>query len=359
MSSIEWTDMTWNPVSGCTRASAGCDHCYAVGMTHRLASMGQAAKYGGLTVLNGKNERHFNGVVRTHEDALSIPLRRKKPTRWFVNSMSDLFHKEVPFAFIDRVFAVMALCPQHTFQVLTKRPARMAVYLSDERVDRGPHSGQPLTNRERVNEVANGMSEPPDNDYAFGMGWPLPNVWLGTSVEDQAAAYVRIPDLLKCPAAVRFLSCEPLLGELDLTHFLPSSWCCNRCGQHWIGDGPSCNECGDYGVEVTRGLDWVIVGGESGKGARPCDIAWIRSLVEQGKAAGVPVFVKQLGSHCIHEDDDFTENVWPDGPEMTFPADEPYFCRVRLDDRKGGDPDGWPADLRVREFPLAAEVADG
>jgi protein gp37 len=137
-SSIEWTDTTWNPVSGCTRASAGCDNCYAVTMTHRLEAMGQA-KYSGLTVLNAKGGRHFNGVVRTHDDSLAIPLKWRKPRRVFVNSMSDPFHKDVPFDFIDQVFAVMALTPQHTYQVLTKRPERMAEYLATRPANRvGP-----------------------------------------------------------------------------------------------------------------------------------------------------------------------------------------------------------------------------
>lgn len=118
-SAIEWTEATWNPVSGCTYKSEGCRNCYAVKMTHRLEKMGNK-KYAGLTVLNPKGDRHFNGVVRCHEDALTIPLKHKKPTTYFVNSMSDLFHKDAPFEFIDKVFAVMALCPQHTFQVLTK-----------------------------------------------------------------------------------------------------------------------------------------------------------------------------------------------------------------------------------------------
>lgn len=124
---IQWTEATWNPVVGCTRVSAGCDHCYAVTMTHRLEKMRQQ-KYAGLTVLNNRDERHFNGTVRCVEEALEVPLKWRKPRRIFVNSMSDLFHRDVPFDFIDKVFAVMALAPQHTFQVLTKRPERMAEY---------------------------------------------------------------------------------------------------------------------------------------------------------------------------------------------------------------------------------------
>lgn len=300
---IQWTDATWNPTSGCTHASPGCDNCYAVTMTHRLENMGQA-KYAGLTVLNGRGERHFNGVMRCHDDALSIPLRWRKPRRVFVNSMSDLFHRDVPFEFIDKVFAVMALCPQHTFQVLTKRPERMAEYLATRtaiddsmKVDRMPPWYQ----------VATAMLDDGERSMPRG-AWqrahdnmpdpskPLPNVWLGTSVENQAAADERIPHLLRCPAAVRFLSVEPLLGP---TARLP-----------------------------LQGIHWVIVGGESGHGARPCNIEWVRGIVEQCKSDVIACFVKQLGSVV-------------DGVE-------PWPVRMK---HKGGDPYRWPSDLRVRQFP--------
>ncbi len=265
---IEWTEATWNPVVGCTRVHAGCDHCYAVTMTHRLAEMGQA-KYAGLTVLNPEGDRHFNGVVRCVPEAMPIPLGWKKPRRVFVNSMSDLFHKSVPFEFIDKVFAVMALCPQHTFQVLTKRPERMAEYLNTG-------GGEGKTRDLQV--IANTLlfTRPLGWERWLGV-WPLPNVWLGTSPCDQPTAADSIPHLLRCPAAVRCLSCEPLIGPIDFS-------------KEW--DRPS----GHGSATLLGDLDWVIVGGESGPNARPCDVAWIRSIIAQCKVAGVPCFVKQLGA---------------------------------------------------------------
>ena len=268
--SIEWTDVTWNPVSGCTRASAGCDHCYAVTMTRRLEAMGQE-KYSGLTSVNQRGDRHFNGVVRVHEDALTIPLGWKKPRKVFVNSMSDLFHKDVPFEFIDRVFAVMALCPQHTFQILTKRPERMAEYFSrsDVRAEVGTIA--------LVNALRMGRK---DADDFRQIRWPLPNVWLGTSVENQQTADERIPHLLKVPASVRFLSCEPLLDRVDLRYYLDLIYIGKWEKQaRWQGTG----------------IHWVIVGGESGHHARPMHMKWVRSLRDQCQSAGVSFFMKQWG----------------------------------------------------------------
>ena len=211
-SKIEWTEQTWNPVAGCTWVSPGCDNCYAARMTRRLEAMGHA-KYAGLTTT-----KHFNGKIRTDDKSLDIPLNRKKPTMWFVNSMSDLFHKDVPFEFIDKVFAVMALAKQHTFQVLTKRPQWMYEFVRKHLCRDGV-----LYLRSHHDDVR-----------IYG-SWPLPNVWLGTSVENRDTMH-RIDTLRECQAAVRFLSLEPLLedlGEIDL-----------------------------------HGINWVIVCGESGPGAR-------------------------------------------------------------------------------------------
>lgn len=319
MSGIEWTDETWNPVIGCTPVSAGCLNCYAATMARRLEAMGRP-EYGprwvdGSEDAAGNTETIriaevrggravFTGDVRAVGWRLADPLHWRKPRRIFVCSMSDLFHESVPFEFIDRVWAIMALCPQHTFQVLTKRPQRMAEYLAFSRtqVDRWARV------RRQIRKLQGGdVDRPLGREY----GWPLPNVWLGTSVEDQKAADERIPHLLRCPAAVRFLSCEPLLGPIV-----------NQAGQrNW-----------------TDGVDWVIVGGESGPPARPCDVGWIRGVIGQCREAGVPVFVKQLGSFPFC--DSATGN----------PADIATFKR-RLADRKGGDPAEWPKDLRVREWP--------
>lgn len=226
-------------------------------MTKRLEAMG-IDKYKNL-VNEGKS--HFNGVVRCHEDALTIPLKWKTPRMCFVNSMSDLFHKDVPFEFIDRVFAVMALTPHITYQVLTKRPERMAEYLNEN-----DGLSTPLRIEHQLHLL---RGKPPGECWCVdGSRYPLPNVWLGTSVENQRAADLRIPHLLKCPAAVRFLSCEPLIGDVELT------------GRTLGGDR-------------LPYINWVIVGGESGPNRRVMDLVWLMSIVDQCKVAGVPVFVKQ------------------------------------------------------------------
>lgn len=332
---IEWTEATWNPVVGCTAVSAGCANCYAVSMTHRLEAMG-LPKYRGLTVLQPNGRRRFNGTVRTVEEALEIPLRWRKPRRVFVNSMSDLFHPDVPFDFIDRVFAVMALTPHHTYQVLTKRPERMAEYLggADRLVQAGRHGAVLGSVHFQVwtNDETRGQRDIFD--------WPLPNVWLGTSCEDQKAADERILHLLRCPAAVRFLSCEPLLGAIELDR----AW-----HGHTSEDLKTCEWCGGYldpdrrhdCYDARPHIQWLIVGGESGPGARPCDVEWIRSVVRQAREAGVPCFVKQLGSGApsMHTNIGRGRHHMDDGREFV----------VR--DIKGGDPAEWPEDLRVREMP--------
>lgn len=273
---IEWTDETWNPTTGCDRVSPGCDHCYAATMAARLKGMGQP-KY----QADGDPRTSGPGFgITEHPDALSAPLHWRKPRRVFVNSMSDLFHPKVSDEFIARVWAVMAATPQHTYQVLTKRPKRMRTWVT--------YWGS--TWREGVLE-------------------PLPNVWLGTSVEDQTRADQRIAALLETPAAVRFLSCEPLLGPVDLLlDVLP----------------------------VGRTLGWVIVGGESGAGARPMDVEWARDLLDQCTAADVPVFVKQLGARP-------TNGGRP----------------IELAHPKGADPGQWPWFLRRQEFPAVQTTEEG
>jgi protein gp37 len=310
-------------------------------MTHRLAGMGQKKKYGGLTVLNPKGDRHFNGVVRCHEDALNIPLKVKKPTTWFVNSMSDLFHKDVPFEFIDKVFAVMALCPQHTFQQLTKRPERAAEYHASNPLDRVVCLSRRISRTSDRHDEASNVGDLLSSDLETYLTWPLPNVWLGTSCEDQETANERIPHLLKCPAAVRFLSCEPLLGAIDLTHIISgpddgSGW----IYRHWNAlTNENWCDCTDLIDNAgTNSVNWIIAGGESGRKARPCNVEWIRSIIQQCKAAGVACFVKQLGAKPLIADI---------GRIQTF---------LVPTDPKGGDPAEWTADLRVREMPVNAGV---
>lgn len=253
---IEWADATWNPVWGCTPVSPGCDHCYAE------------------TLVNGRLAHLHSGgfaKVTLRPEQLDKPLRWKRPRRIFVNSMSDLFHDDIPNDYIARVFAVMLLAEQHTFQVLTKRHGRMRsllrnigfkamVWAAIEDLD------------VQVTGYAHNVIDAP---------WPLPNVWLGVSVENQQWADIRIPAVLETPAAVRFISAEPLLGPVCLDAFHSSD-----------GHAPGT----DLPCELwPPGIDWVIVGGESGKDARPMHPEWARSLREQCQAAGVPFLFKQWG----------------------------------------------------------------
>jgi protein gp37 len=281
---IEWTDATWNPVRGCSRVSEGCRNCYAERVAARFSGPGQP--YEGLAKRVG-GEARWTGKVRLIESALELPLRWRKPRRIFVNSMSDLFHEEIPDEWIDRSLAVMALCPKHKFQVLTKRPERMHVYIAGA-IDRVCNAIEHL----RTDTIPVG---PTPHGEPGSRWWPLPNLWLGVSVEDQATADGRIPNLLDTPAALRFVSCEPLLGPIDLTDS------CNGFhfsdflrGRRWH-DGPPAGTIRTEEQGGTR-LDWVIAGGESGPGARPCHPAWIRRLRNQCEAAGVPFFFKQWGA---------------------------------------------------------------
>ncbi len=334
--SIEWADKVWNPIAGCSIVSPGCTNCYAMKMAARIEAMGHA-KYAGLTQPS-KAGAVWTGKISIDEKALLAPLRWKKPARVFVNSMSDLFHPDVPDEIIDIVFAVMASAHRQTFQVLTKRPGRMREYLL-ALVAEGPERCRHYIDvtmavsraaRQALNPP---MSEPPpptpalralydravgamrarglcaDSNSCAGVSlperhwrpWPLPNVWLGVSVERQEEADARIPGLLATPAAIRFVSAEPLLEDLGA-------------------------------VDLT-GIDWLILGGESGGRARDCSIEAITNLMRQADAAGTAVFVKQLGAR-----------VFLDG------------VRLKLADRKGADMAEWPADLRIRNLPDTASM---
>lgn len=270
-SSISWCDATWTPVLGCTRVSDGCTRCYAEQLSARLERFGQAT-YRGLTNTLPNGEVRWSGTVRTLPERLDWPLKWKTPRRIFVTSMADLFHEQVPDSFLDAVWAVMGATP-HTYQVLTKRPERMLAYCAR-------HRG------------------------------PLPNVWLGTSVEHQAAADERIPLLLQTPAAVRFLSCEPLLGPVVLP----------------LADG---------------GIHWVIVGGESGRGYRPLQMEWLESIVEQCQAAGVPVWVKQ--------DSGPRPDQWGRIPERLRIREFPRSELPTTEELRGIDPE-YTGDLSSAEY---------
>ena len=290
---IEWTDLTWNPVRArntrhdarfpdepsrtgtfCTRISPGCKNCYASTINRRF---GTGDEY------EVPNLAHHEFFIS--EKILEEPLKRKKPARIFVGDMFDLFHEQIDVTFVGRVFGMMAKCPQHTFQVLTKRADYMM---------------QLLTRAQLYND-----------EY---ISLPLPNVWLGVSVEDNKRALERIPKLQETPAAVRFLSVEPQLEHIDLGHDTPElGW-----------------------ISYLRGFDGCDPVGESGPGARPFNLAWAESILEQCRASSVPCFIKQMGSHAK--------------------TDSPFYFkgqrgRLYFKDRKGGDPAEWPEHLRVREFP--------
>lgn len=304
MTKIEWTDEVWNPTTGCDRVSPGCDGCYALTMAKRLKGMGQS-KYQN----DGDPRTSGPGFgVATHPDTLTEPLRWKKPRRVFVNSMSDLFHARVPREFLVRVFAVMAATPQHTYQILTKRPERAARILTDLcRCGTGHPPGEHFRAAMEWAATSHSPTYVPDLEHGIyhRSGWPLPNVWIGTSVENQKYADLRIPALLETPAAVRFLSCEPLLGPVDLTRWLRPV---PDCGHVASEDGtcthpdamtPECHRWADCPVRKRyddwHGLDWVIVGGESGHGARAMHPDWARQIRTGCEVAGVPFFFKQWG----------------------------------------------------------------
>jgi protein gp37 len=274
---IQWTDATWNPVRGCSRVSPGCEHCYAETMAGRFCGPGQP--YEGLVKLNGGRgagkRSKWTGVVRMVPEHLADPLRWRRPRRIFVNSMSDLFHEQLSDEDIAAVFAVMAAAPRHTFQVLTKRPERMRDWFRwlEGAAERSRSIFPADDTTWRRNHVMWAAARRADVDLAASRHdhqWPLPNVWLGVSVEDQRRADERIPLLLDTPAAVRFISAEPLLGPIDFRR-VPGF---NRVGlnlQDW----------------------WVIAGAESGRGARKMDLDWVRSIRDQCAAARVPFFYKQ------------------------------------------------------------------
>lgn len=292
-SKIEWTDTTWNPVRGCTRVSPGCMNCYAERQAIRQAGEGHA--YEGLVhIANGHPS--WTGKIAFVEEHLEAPLHWRTPSRVFVNSMSDLFHEGITDDWIDQIFAVMAATPQHTYQILTKRPERMLDYFTKYTYlnVREAFIGQHISRR-YLARTGDPVSEWP--------GLPLPNVWLGTSVENQMYADQRIPLLLKTPAAVRFISAEPLLGPINLGE-LPSASGIGRYLDSLSNAGV------DPGADIPSKLDWVIVGGESGPGARPMHPDWVRSLRNQCKSAGVAFFFKQWGAWVKYVDRDVEDPDW-------------------------------------------------
>lgn len=301
-SAIEWTDTTWNPVTGCTKVSRGCDNCYAERIVDRFKGRGAFA------------------TVTTAEEKLTAPLDWRKHRMVFVNSVSDLFHDAVPDDFIARVFAIMHLSWRHTFQVLTKRPGRMRSLLNSA---------------DFRDDVLNAVCWYDNPATVPHLPWPLPNVWLGVSVEDQRWADVRIPVLLDTPAAVRWLSCEPLLGPVDLHH----------CGGV---DAIQPDWYGPTGAPHPL-VDWVVVGGESGPGARPMHPDWARSLRDQCTTAEVPFFFKQHGAWVEVDRGRATHLLQVDGSlvdRASATTDHPYGYPSGLDqDLVDRGHQGW---VRVR-----------
>ena len=292
---ISWTDATWNPIVGCTIVSPGCTNCYAQAMAARVircsAGAGRATHYTG-TVQPSKAGPVWTGKVALAPDSILMrPLSWRKGKRIFVNSMGDLFHESVPDEWIDRVFAVMACAAQHQFQVLTKRSARMREYLADaSRLHRVIDAAFDITTEFDLDILLCGpWGSPPDDlkGRRVDLGaWPLANVWAGVTAEDQTRADERIPDLLATPAALRFVSIEPMLGAVDLKNITPA-------------DKYELDALSGFDFDqssVGPRLDWVIVGGESGPGARPLHPDWARGLRDQCKAAGTPFFFKQFGA---------------------------------------------------------------
>lgn len=299
-SGIEWTDATWNPIVGCSIVSPGCTNCYAMKMAARLEKALPATRPGGhlpnhytdiTRKVNGKPV--WTGRITIAPDhILTAPLKWRKPRRIFVNSMGDLFHEAVPDEWIDCAFAVMALSPQHTFQVLTKRSKRMRDYCNGIFAARRIATAiLDLLIDGKINKVITERNYPMTDDCSPDeptlKAWPLPNVWPGVSAEDQARADERIPDLLATPAAVRFVSAEPLLQLIDFTRIdygAPQPYHMNSL-------------VGFQDNNTYTKLDWIIAGGESGPGARPMHPDWPRSIRDQCAAAGVPFFFKQWGEH--------------------------------------------------------------
>lgn len=310
---IEWTDKSWNPVTGCDRVSPGCAHCYALDLAARLKRMGQARYQ-----KDGDPKSSGPGFGLTlHPDKLDEPLHWRKPRRVFVNSMSDLFHEEIPDDYIGQVFQVMAQAKQHTFQVLTKRPERMRDLLSSEAW-------------QLVYDIKGGMMMP---EPAFPE-WPLPNVWLGTSIENRRFVG-RADELRATPAAVRFISAEPLLGPL-VAPWSPT----NKSDPRWAwGDGYD-----GPGLDLT-GIDWLIVGGESGSEHRPLDLQWMRDLRDAcGEWTAIPT-----------KDGELRGPPWPLAP-VGEGRRTAFFVKQLGGTRPGDALEDLPADLRIRQFPTASLV---
>lgn len=307
MGEIEWTGKRrWGFLRGCTHVSPGCENCYAEAIAERFSGVDRNDRrlpfYGYAT--RGKGWTKKVSLVR---EKLGEPLSWRDPELCFINSTSDLFHEALSFEEIGAAFGVMAQTPRHTYQVLTKRVKRARAFFEWAAGDGDPHAPAPDI---VVTTMAVNLGVQVDQ---IQRPWPLPNVWLGASVEDQRRADERVSEFAKIPAAVRFLSCEPLLERVERV--------------------------------AMPGIDWIIVGGESGPGARPFELDWARDIVRECKRAGVPVFVKQLGAAASDPENGIA------GARLK--VGEPKLISLRLKSTKGNDMAEWPEALRVREMPRA------
>ncbi len=296
--SIEWTDRTWNPTRGCSRVSEGCRNCYAERQAARnLPGMKSPTNPLATFAIQTSDGPRWTGKVELIKSKLTEPLHWKKPCRVFVNSMSDLFHEALSNRDIARVFRTICECRgRHTFQILTKRAARLPDWFAWAKLNY-PGWFHPETG-----------------------ALDLWNTWIGVSVENQVTADERIPFLLQTPAAIRFVSYEPALGPVDFFHVKGvADMYAKMPDMRYVN------------------VDWVIIGGESGPGARPFRIQWARDVIAQCKTAGVACFMKQLGAK---------------------PFDNYIGYACENDPNKGGDPQDWPRDLQVREFPKITGLAD-
>lgn len=300
---IQWTDATWNFIRGCGRKSPGCENCYAEVVANRFSGPGQP--FEGLITLGQKGPR-WNNKIKLVPEKMDQPLRWTRKRMIFVNSVSDLFHKNVPFEFIAASFGVMAEANKHIFQILTKRPERAKVFfgwLTAEATSRGTTMVDVCLDEAAKVTKRKKLSGPQP-------AWPLSNVWLGVSAENQATADDRIPKLLMLPAAVSWVSYEPALGPVNF--------------YGWLGSQPA-----KSGSNIGSTIDWIVVGGESGSNARKFHWKWAEDVVMQCKNSTTKVFVKQMGTN----------------PDMTGANVPP------LTSRKGGDMAEWPTTIQVREYP--------
>jgi protein gp37 len=320
-SEIGWTDASWNPTRGCTKISPGCKFCYADAFAERFRGAYQTHADPSHKPEKGEKRRHlpvldeagnqvphpyFDGFdPRLAPEQLDLPLRWARGRKIFVDSMSDLFMAEVPFEYIDKVFTQMLLTPRHTYQTLTKRADRMAEYFASPNLYERVLAAADEVRRRFPKLARVGISDP--------IKHPAPWIWWGVSVEDRKYGLPRVAHLRNLPAAVRFLSVEPLLEDIET-------------------------------VDLS-GIHWVIVGGESGQRARVCELPWIRNVVRQAQAANIPVFVKQLGARVSDPKNGIA------GYRLRVPKESANLIKTRVKDPKGADKSEWPEDLRIQQFP--------